>query len=117
VEGVPKNGFAASREAASSLEPRREKRENDTLRCACSERWLRGGDGSEERQVSAGTLALSSLRNLALNLRDDRLSLSEPIEMMRYVAQLVARDQMKAAIAPRSWYQLRGAGWRWRRRG
>ena len=82
MEGVSRNGVAASDEAASRLEPCREKRENDTLRCACSERRLRGSDRCEERQVSTGTLALSPLRNLTLNLRDDCLRLGKPVQML-----------------------------------
>jgi hypothetical protein len=34
----------------------------------------------------------------------------------RHLQQPLIRNQMQAAIAPRSWHQLRGAGWRWRRR-
>lgn len=116
MEGVSQNGFAAPDEAArlksQRLESGREKRRNEAVRCACRERRVRSGDGTEQRHVCAGACTLCSLRNLALNLGDDRLGLGKPVQMLGHLAQLIVMNDMKAAIAPRSWYQLRGAGWR-----
>ena len=116
MEGVSQNGVAAPHEA-ESLEPGGEERKNDTIRGTACERGLRRAHGREQRQFAAGAFAMGSLCNLALNLGDDGLRLCKPVEMLRHLAELAARDEVKAAIAPRSLYQLRGAGWRWRRRG
>lgn len=116
MEGVSQNGFAAPDEAArlksQRLESGREKRRNEAVRCACCERRLRSGDGAKQHKVCAGACTFCALRNLTLNLRDDCLRLGKPVEMLGHLAQLIVRNDMKAAIAPRSWYQLRGAGWR-----
>jgi len=72
---------------------------------------------AEQRQFCAGAFPQRSLRNLMFHLRDNSLRLYEPVVGLRRRAQVSAGNEMKAAIAPRSLYQLRGAGWRWRRRG
>jgi len=74
-------------------------------------------DWTEQRQFCAGAFPQRSLRNLMFHLGDDGLRLCKPVLVRRRRAQVSAVNKMKAAIAPRSLYQLRGAGWRWRRRG
>lgn len=54
------------------------------------------------------------LFNLPLDLCDDRLCLREAVYLVRDLAGVAARNEMQAAVAPRSCYQLRGANWRWR---
>ena len=115
MECVSQDGVAAPDEAAR-LESGGEKRKNHAVGCACGERWLRSSDGTEQRQLWTGAIALSPLRDLTLNLGNDGLRLGKPIQMLRRLTQVAARNKMKAAIATRSLYQLRGAGWRWRRR-
>ena len=116
MAGVSQDGFAAPPEAAR-LEPGRKERQDDTVRCSSGERSLRWIDRTKQRQAGAITFTQCSLRHLTFHLGDDGLRLSKAVEVLRYFAQLSTGNEMKAAIAPRSLYQLRGAGWRWRRRG
>jgi hypothetical protein len=81
VERVSQDGVTASDEAAR-LESGRKKRKNHAVCGTCGERWLRDSDGVKQRQVGAGALALSPLRNLTLNLRDDGLRLGKPVQML-----------------------------------
>ena len=112
---VSQNGVAApmKRRTRPRGKPGREKRKNEAVRGACCERWLRPGDGREQRHVCGRSVhVVLAAQPHAQPGRRWPASGQVGSYARTLCAIGIVMNDMKAAIAPRSWYQLRGAGWR-----
>jgi hypothetical protein len=98
VECVPQDGVGEADEAAAGLEAGGEERTDAAVRVAVGGRTSDRGD---DDKLGFVPLALGALGDLALDLGDDGVSLSESVEVVGHF-EVVSVNEVKTAIAPRS---------------